>query len=188
MRFNEKKAAQVAAFFLFQANGQMKVLKLMKLMYLAERASIAAYGEPMIGDRLVSMDNGPVLSATLNHFNGFTPSSEGGWDTWIGDRNKHNVALQADMHSTDELDQLSDADVKILQSIWATYGHMGAFPLADLTHEICPEWQDPRGSMKPISYVQLLLVMGYSEEQARELDQRIAEHRVIDTAFTSALA
>lgn len=62
--FNEKKAAQAAAFFLFQAGQPVSVLKLTKLLYLAERRSFERHGSPMIGDRLVSMPHGPVLSVT----------------------------------------------------------------------------------------------------------------------------
>jgi uncharacterized phage-associated protein len=85
MQFSEKKAAQVAAFFLYRAGGQLEILKLMKLMYLAERGSYEKFGEPMIGDKLVSMDNGPVLSITLNHMNHFLPSEP---DGWVGERQK----------------------------------------------------------------------------------------------------
>ena len=49
--FNEKKAAQAAAYFLLRAGGPLTVLKLMKLLYLAERGSFERYGTPMIGDR-----------------------------------------------------------------------------------------------------------------------------------------
>jgi hypothetical protein len=41
--FKEKVAAQVAAYFLFQARGRMPALKLMKLMYLAERRSFEKF-------------------------------------------------------------------------------------------------------------------------------------------------
>ncbi|SUA19949.1 phage associated protein [Neisseria gonorrhoeae] len=40
--FQEPKAAQAAAFLLYKANGRLEVLKLMKLMYLAERESFYA--------------------------------------------------------------------------------------------------------------------------------------------------
>jgi hypothetical protein len=42
----------------------LPVIKLIKLMYLAERLSLQRYGEPLTGDRLVSMPDGPVLSMT----------------------------------------------------------------------------------------------------------------------------
>jgi uncharacterized phage-associated protein len=68
--FNEKKAAQSAAYLLFRAGKPMSVLKLTKLLYLAERRSFEKYGEPMIGDNPVSMPHGPVLSTTYDHMNG----------------------------------------------------------------------------------------------------------------------
>ena len=37
MMFNERKVAQMAAFFLRECGGSMSVLKLTKLLYLAER-------------------------------------------------------------------------------------------------------------------------------------------------------
>lgn len=53
--FQEPKAAQAAAFMLYKANGRLEVLKLMKLMYLAERESFLRFGEGLTGDALVSM-------------------------------------------------------------------------------------------------------------------------------------
>src|SRR5437773_97003 len=99
--FDELKAAQVAAFFLFKSAGQINVLKLTKLMYLAERESYKRYGEPLTGDRLVSMDHGPVLSRTLNYTNGTVESSEDGWDSWIEDREAHEVRLGRRIDSLD---------------------------------------------------------------------------------------
>ena len=50
--FNEKRTAQAAAFLLHQAGGRLPLLKLMKLLYLAERESLRLYGEPISGDKL----------------------------------------------------------------------------------------------------------------------------------------
>ena len=61
--FNERKAAQMAAFFLGQLlDRKMPHLKLMKLLYLSDREAVRAFGWPISGDRLVSMPHGPVLS------------------------------------------------------------------------------------------------------------------------------
>ncbi|HTH08426.1 MAG TPA: Panacea domain-containing protein, partial [Acidovorax sp.] len=64
--FNERKAAQAAACLLHKAGGSLSVLKLMKLMYLAERRSLKKYGDTITGDAFVSMPHGPVLSMTYN--------------------------------------------------------------------------------------------------------------------------
>ena len=64
--FNERKAAQAAAWFLRQQGGRMPHLKLVKLMYLADRQSLDEHGFPITGVLAVSMPHGPVLSMTLN--------------------------------------------------------------------------------------------------------------------------
>jgi uncharacterized phage-associated protein len=188
MQYSEKKAAQVAAYFLFRAKERVEILKLMKLMYLAERASYQKYGEPLTGDQLFSMDHGPVLSSTLDHMNKFVPSSEGGWETWVSDRENHLLGLQREIKDPrKELSQLSDADLEILESIWQEFGKYRAFDLAKLTHKICQEWEDPKGSAIPIPYFRLLRVLGYDPDVAKELEQRIACQQDIDSAFTKAL-
>jgi uncharacterized phage-associated protein len=184
MQFNEKKAAQVAAFFLYRAQGQLEILKLMKLMYLAERASYKTFGEPMIGDRLVSMDNGPVLSITLNHMNRFVPSQDGGWESWVSDRRDYLLGLKREIKDPkEELLELSDAELEVLESIWKEFGHLGSFQLADLTHKICPEWEDPHGSSLPISRSRLLRSLGFDDETSKALEERIEANRRLDLAF-----
>src|SRR6266850_4679746 len=180
MQFNEKKAAQVSAFFLHRARGQLEILKLMKLMYLAERASYKKFGEPLIGDKLVSMDNGPALSITLNHMNQFIPSEANGWDAWISDRNNYLVSLKKEIRDPkEELLQLSDAELELLDSVWKEFSRYGSFELADLTHEICPEWEDPHGSSIPITRSRLLRSLGFDPDTSRELEERIESNRRI---------
>lgn len=48
--FNEKRAAQMAAYLLHRHGGKMSVSKLMTLMYLADRKSLELHGEPISGD------------------------------------------------------------------------------------------------------------------------------------------
>ena len=45
----------------------MPHLKLMKLLYIVERTSLQKNGYPVLGDKLFSMDHGPVLSITLDY-------------------------------------------------------------------------------------------------------------------------
>ena len=131
MLFNEKKAAQVAAFFLLRGKNQLNLLKLMKLMYLAERNSLAKFGEPMIGDRLYSMEHGPVLSHTLNHMNGLRESSQDGWDSWVSDKANHMLGLKKKITDVKrELSLLSDADFEILDELWQSYGEMTGVSIA----------------------------------------------------------
>ncbi len=185
--FNEKKAAQAAAFFLFQARQPMSVLKLMKLLYLAERRSFERHGSPMIGDRLVSMPHGPVLSVTYNHMSGELESTEGGWDSWIADRAGHDLDLRdrAALKDPADLLELSDADLEILAEVWGQFGRMSQWELRDWTNDNCPEWKDPEGSMIPMRLEDLFAALKYSPEQTREAMERLEGESAVTAAFAS---
>ena len=187
--FSEKKAAQVAAYFLYRAGGRMPILKLMKLLYLAERSSYQKFGEPIIGDKLVSMDHGPVLSLTYQHINGELRSEEGGWDTWVSDRENHDVSLQdPSCIRTPEADllELCDDDLDVLAETWKTFGHMTKWQIRDYTHDHCPEWKDPHGSMIPMDLHDLFKALEFSDEQARELEERVVVSSFLKAAYSEA--
>lgn len=187
--FNEKKAAQAAAYFLFRAGGPLKVLKLMKLLYLAERRSFEKFGEPMIGDKLVSMPLGPVLSITYNHMNGELPSVEGGWDSWVADRAEHDLALrnpEALRSPEQDLLELSDADLQILGETWQKFGRMDQWELRDYTHDHCPEWKDPEGSMIPMQPEELFEALKFTPAQRDAAMAKLRAEDAINAAFEAA--
>lgn len=185
--FNEKKAAQVAAFFLIKANTGLTILKLMKLMYLAERRSFESYGEGLIGDRLVSMPHGPVLSITHNYMNGELTSVAGGWDTWIADRAGHQLTISDSKRAStvDDLLELSDADVEVLSATWQKFGAMSGWDLREYTHANCPEWKDPDGSMIPMKPEDLFTALEFSQEQSGAYLSRMKQQAAINAAHTS---
>lgn len=186
--FNEKKAAQVAAYFLFRAGEPLSILKLSKLLYLAERGSLEKFGEPMIGDHPVSMPHGPVLSTTLDHMNGMLDSREGGWDSWIADRQGHFLTLRDPqrVHSAQDLLELSAADVDILADVWNRFGWMDQWALREWTHENCTEWHDPQGSSIPIEPADLLAALHFSPQQSEAILARLREADGINAAFAVA--
>ena len=186
MLFNEKKAAQTAAFFTFSAGGKINVLKLMKLMYLAEREAFLRYGEPIIGDMMVSMPNGPVLSMSYDctATGGKDPL---GWENWISDRAGYEIGLQK--HISDpflELRELSQADFDVLQSIWNAFGGFTQWQLIEYTHDSCPEWEDPKGSSAGIPIERLLKALGYCPDDRQALESRLEEHEMIGRVLSHA--
>jgi uncharacterized phage-associated protein len=190
--FDARKAAQVAAFMLHRAGGRLPVIKLVKLMYLAERASLLTYGEPLIGDGLVSMQHGPVLSTTYNQLNG-NGDQQGQvvWDSWIDARENHEVSLkEPQLLNTPEIDllNLSESDLDVLQIVWTQFGHWDKWKLRDYTHtQACPEWQDPEGSSLPITYERLFEVSGKSKAHIEATLLRLNEQALVNQAFASAL-
>ena len=171
--YNIRKAAQVAAFFANCEGGEIHVLKLVKLIYLADRASLKKYDVPILFDEIVSMPHGPVNSTTLNYINGLCESRD--WDEFIADRQAHRIGLANKTFSIDDCDELSDAEVSVLEDIWISFGSMDRFAIRDYTHDHCPEWEDPKGASHPIPYDRILKFLG--KANGALLSERIQDIR-----------
>lgn len=186
--FDERIAANVAAAFLRLAEGELNILKLMKLMYLAERKSYEQHAEPMIGDRLVAMPRGPVLSMTYDCVNSGGSFVDGGWDEWISDRANHIVSLNKDVESIEQLPMLSAEQVDLIQHTWQTFGHLDHYQLVDFTHDPrnCPEWTDPSGSSFDISLTTLFQHLGFSAQKTTSALADLYDQAKIKQAFSQA--
>jgi uncharacterized phage-associated protein len=182
--YSPAKVAQMAAFFAQKQGGRINVLKLTKLLYLADRVAIAGYGRPISYDRPVAMPHGPVLSRTLDLLNGFVGGPAAAqWEEWISARANYEVELKRQQLGRADLDELSDADLEVLELVWRDFGHMDHWTLSDWTHKNCSEWKDPRGSSLPIDEVSRLLAVGKDAEQAKELAAEIEADRELDAQF-----
>jgi hypothetical protein len=86
----------------------------------------------------------------------------------------------------DNLDELSDADVEVLDAIWDQFGHMDQWELVDWTHDPhnIPEWEDPQGSSQPIPLRRIMEALGI--ENAVEQERAVQDSRRA-SAFLSAL-
>jgi uncharacterized phage-associated protein len=170
--FNQMKAAQAAAYLLAKHNDWLDYLKLIKLLYLADRDSLVKRGKPITGARMVSMPYGPVLSEVLNLINlGRRYEEECPWLEYISPPENYGVRrVSVDI----EYDRLSEHECHILDKINATFGRMNKWSLVDWTHEL-PEWQDPRGSSLPIDPADILRAEGRSEADIQRIAEGAAE-------------
>lgn len=182
--YNERKVAQMPAYLLVEGGKTMPHLKLLKLLYLADRKSMELHGFPISGDCIVAMPHGPVLSMTLNLIDGDVESCENGWESWVSDKANHEVSLKRAV-SSDALDELSMAGKSALEAVWNTFGHMDKWEIRDYTHNHCPEWQDPNGSSRTIPYETVFRALGKPDNVAIELGARIEAERSLDTLFAS---
>ncbi len=158
--FSEEKVTHMASYLLLKRGGRMSYLKLLKLLYLAEREALAKWGESMSGDKFVSMPRGPVMSSTYD----LIQSMGLIWNGFITSEANHELALKPEI-SEDDLDELSISEMKILDKIFEEFGAMSRWEIVDYTHDNCKEWQDPDGSSFPIKLEDILLAKGLSGEQ-----------------------
>ncbi len=178
--FKTKKAAQVAAFFAAKGGGEIPVLKLVKLVYLADRESMRLTCYPITNDKFVSMPHGPANSMTLNYIDGNLQSGE--WSALLQDRAGHMMGL-ARPRSEDDISELSQQDIEVLESVWGQFGAMSRYQLRDWTHDNCKEWEDPKGSSHPIPPARILKFLGV--DGADEIGAEIAGERRIESLFES---
>lgn len=181
--FNPRKAAQVTAFFAKKEGGAINILKLAKLLYLADREFMSRYDFPILFDQLVSMPHGPVTSMTLNYVSGLT-EDRNYWEDFVSDRAGYLVGLAKHDISVEDLDELSEAEVHVLDLVWDQFGHMNQWQLRDYTHQNCPEWEDPRGSSSPIPYERVLKFL--RKENSAEIAEDIESQRSLDKFLAHA--
>lgn len=163
--YREDKATQAAARLLKRAGGKLNHMKLIKLLYLADREALLKFGRPITFDWYVAMPHGPVPSFTLDKINDSPPpDGTSYWHRFISERRDHEVGL------IDEAprDQLSRAEEEILDAVWRQFGGMNQWELRDYSHSL-PEWRDPKGSSLPIAIQDILLGEGFSEAEVREV-------------------
>lgn len=183
--FSEIRVTQMAAYLLLKNNGRMAYIKLLKLLYLAERQAMAQWGESISGDRFVSMPHGPVLSQTYDLIRCHN-NNESFWQSLIKDEQNYEVSLQH-LIDLDDLDELSQAECNILDEIMGQYNHMTPFELVDYTHDHCPEWEDPHGSSYPIRPEALFRAVAKTPEQAQKLTEKYREQQQLDQIRTQLL-
>lgn len=186
MLFSERTVAQMAAFFLHKSGGQMSLLKLMKLLYLAERESLSRDGSPMCGDRLVAMQHGPLLSTTYELASGFAKGED--WSAWIADKENHEVSLKKDV-VPESLDEMSPSIISVLESTWNKFGEYDRWQISNYTHKHCPEWirawKASGGKICQISHKDLFLALGWPSEDAQNVSEDIAEQAALEREFDS---
>lgn len=177
LRFDETKATQAAAFFLEKRGGRMHYLKLVKLLYLADRAALLNWGLPITTDRYVSMDHGPVVSRIYSLMTEDRPKPI--WSQYISaPLGEYEVALI----KAAPTDRLSRAEEKLLSEIHDQYGHWNRWKIVDFVHTL-PEWQDPHGSAFPIHVRDILKAGGEDETEIRAVMRELHAIAVADESL-----
>jgi uncharacterized phage-associated protein len=168
MQFDEIKATQAAALVLQLRGGQMHYIKLIKLLYLADREALLRWGITITTDRHVSMDNGPVTSRILSLITEDRPKPI--WSQYVSPPlGEYEVKLLKEAPR----DRLSRAETNLIYEIFTQYGHRNRWDLVDNVMHKLPEWKNPQGSSIPISLRDILEASGENEDEIRAVIREI---------------
>lgn len=182
--FNKIKASQLAAFFAKEEGGKINYMKLIKLMYLAERTVLLRDGYLMVADDLFFLPHGPILSRSLDMMK-YAPLSEDAWTELFNGTEGYDVSLKTTQLSRDDFDRLSDSEFAVANEIWDEFKLYDQFRLEAYTHML-PEWNDPGTGRLPISIKDMACRLGFSLEAATDLENQVKTDAYIDELFAVA--
>ena len=135
------KVAQALGFLLSKdENHKMNRVKLVKLLWAADRLHLRKYGRTVSGTNYYAMAHGPVSSLALDIAQMNSEFALSDNDTkyleeyFVADN--ENTAFSKDPGT----DYLSDTDKTALTEAWDKFGEMEPFELADEISHKYPEW------------------------------------------------
>lgn len=184
--FNVRKITQISALLMSNCpNGTIEHVKLIKLLYAIDRMAIKELGFPLSGDSYYSMSKGPILSRTLDLIRGkYSGDEQKEWSSLIGElSSSFTLAL---LNSVDQLplDQLSDAEIELIELVWRELGTAGVWDIVDWTHAAFPEWEDPGSSSTRITIESIVENLGLGEEESQGLLEHLEEQKAFDSTFS----
>ena len=169
--FDAIKTAQAGAYLAKLNGGKINMLAVLKMLYLADRATLIETGKPITGDKFVNMDKGPVLSGLYDTMKGF--EDETGSDPWfqyLEETEKYYfIAIK------DETDALSEYEREVLEQIHDKFGSMHPLDIVRFTHTL-PEYVDPHGSSIPLDPADVLRAASKSQEEIEEIASMAEEY------------
>ncbi|MCX7047212.1 MAG: Panacea domain-containing protein [Candidatus Sumerlaeota bacterium] len=180
--FNEMKAAQISGRLLEKSGGKMNHMKLLKLLYLADREALRRWERPLTGDSPCSLPYGPVLSRIydLIKHHPILPSHPS-WSDFISETEDYAVALKKPAGD----DELSQAEIDLVDRIHQQYGSMGEFELVEYCHKHCPEWKDPGDSSQSIPFEEIFRAIGKNEDEISRIAAEAKAYQEEDAVFST---
>jgi uncharacterized phage-associated protein len=135
--FDARKAVHAMAYLVSRLEGRKTdKVKLMKLLYLADRDHFLQEGRPITGDDQYAMPFGPVPTLSLDLLDGqFAQDDDGGVFTYLQTRN-YEVSLK----ELPEPSGLSPSEIRALDAVIQQFGSMDTWRLKDYTHQL-PEYR-----------------------------------------------
>lgn len=125
--------------YLLKKLGTAGKVKLIKLLYLADKYHLIRYGRTVTNDDYYAMQHGPVGTTVkdLLSLSDFLSDEEKQYTsellTQIGDNDFKANDVEIDY------DMLSETDIEALDFVYEKYGSMGTWELRNYTHSY-PEW------------------------------------------------
>lgn len=179
-RLNVTKAIQAVGVLLRREGKQASRLRLLKLLYIADRTALKETGCQIVGSRIVAMKHGPLHSEVLDLINGEHIQSPR-WSRYFQSVGRNVVLMEEP-----EVGNLSRYEVELLNRVVDDHDNCSDWDVADETHDF-PEWRriysDPtENTSRPIPIDVLIESIGRGADKTAIL-QDMKDSEVFNSVF-----
>ena len=178
--FDFEKTLQASALILHLHDRKVGIMRLLKILYIADRELLAETGSTLTGDHAYAMKKGPVLSAVYDLAK-MQSSHSAAWDSFI-QKTGYFLSLKSDPGRG----KLSKAESEKIHKICEKYCEFDDCDLSEVTHGFA-EWERAFDHSHPdssnrMSWEDALSAQG-KDELIEEIKSEVAEKRLIDAVF-----
>lgn len=168
-RFDFKKTIQAISVTIREnPNHVIGRLRLLKLLYIADREAIRETGYPITCDRVVAMKHGPVLSCLYDIIKGENSKSP--------EFNNYYTVNGRDisMHNDPGIGSLNKYEIRKLKEVVEKYKTVEDYDIVKETH-LFPEWSknDPGNSSIAISWNDIFESLELDEEKIASIKREV---------------
>jgi uncharacterized phage-associated protein len=164
--FDADKAIQAIGVLMTHDHvSQMNFMRVLKLLYLAEREVLRETGRPIIGDSVIATERGPVMENLHSLLHGqhsnFKSFSE----------HFNTVRYNLVMHLQPDIGELSEYEIDMIRRIASQHEDEDEWELVQFTRDHLPEWQknNPGNSSKAISVEDILVAIGKNDAEIKQI-------------------
>jgi uncharacterized phage-associated protein len=185
-RLDAEKAVQAAGVLLRAHEGrQMEHLRLLKLLYIADRESLRLTGRPIVGSRPVAMKHGPLHIEVYELIRGAHPAEQ----VWSAHITKSGTTIR--LAGDPGVLKLSKQDIEILNTVAERYINDSEWDIVELTHQFS-EWAKnyvagaAASNPAEIPIEDILEGVGFSAVDRAHILSEMKEVQEVDALFPSS--
>jgi len=171
------KATEAVARLLEKSKGKADYLRIIKLIYLADRDSLIRRGVPIVGGHYFSMRKGPAVGEVMDFV---CQRNAPKWQDHIDVLRGHSLALLA----IPQYQHLSQSEIEILDAVVEEHEARTTDDLVRWCHQYCPEYESVWfNGRRDISVESVLRAGGKTAERISRLVKQATEQIELSQAL-----
>ena len=181
--FDIRKAVAATGFLCELNGGSIDMLKVIKMLYIADRKALLEWHRPITGDSFWSLEHGPIVSRIYDLIRGQIGGPEMEiWRSFFNPREGDTVSIRED--ATVDTKPLSRREKDALQEAYDRIQPLSIGQVIDYVHKF-PEWKDPGKSSVPIDPKTIFYYENFGENAVKEIEEDLEAFQTAKLAFQS---